>query len=315
MMAKNISLRIATWNVWHALSPYGWGWLGPVFMPRLESAREARLRPMRQVDALLGLRDSEYDIFCLQEINPIERRGPFLSEALGMRQIAMRCNAGIKFGKIGLPLHLSDGLLTLTGKAFRKRKTIRMTLSGKAYQWDAPFGLPVFFQLGERRCALMVESVVRGRKIAIVNLHIHNGPEKSKSIARRREGELQRLARALKHRAKEVDLLVVCGDFNSDSDSKAVGPLLELGLEDAAILSKAKQKPTWVPEKNALTRISARVALERYPGCSGWEDQPHVFDRIYLRSKQPLKKLSLARVCDGPLLSDHYGVLAELTLG
>ncbi|MFL5812482.1 MAG: endonuclease/exonuclease/phosphatase family protein [Bdellovibrionia bacterium] len=306
-------LRICTWNVWHALSPYGYGVFGPLLMPQLESSKEAQLRRIRQMETLTRLRKSESDIFCLQEINPIEKRRSLVAQELSMRDAAMRCNAGIKWGSMGLPLHLSDGLLTLTGKAFRKRKTVRITLSGKAYEWDTPFGVPLFMQLGERRCALLLETVWKSRKIAVVNLHLHNGTEVSHHHRTRRREELVRLARSLKRRSKDVDLLAVCGDFNCEADSSSMEPLWEIGLIDCAQLSATQQKITWDPQNNPATEISARLATERQDECRGWEDAPHIFDRIYVQAKVPLKKVGLKRVCDEPNLSDHYGVLAELT--
>jgi endonuclease/exonuclease/phosphatase family metal-dependent hydrolase len=293
---------VCTWNVWNALNPYGWGFLGPVVLPRLESREEARLREKRQMDALLRLRQSDLDVFCLQEINPIETRRSLMAESLAMRDGAMRCNAGIKLGQIGLPLHLSEGLLILTGKAFRKRKIVRVTLSGKAYEWETPLGVPLFVQLSERRCALMLETQWRGRQITIVNLHIHHGSESVRGNQIRRQEELARLARCLKRRAKDRDLLVVCGDFNSDANSPVVEPLLDLGLVDCATLTRKKQKVTWDPKRNPLIHT-----------LTGWEERSHTFDRIYVQSKAPLQKITLQRVLDEPMLSDHYGVLAEIT--
>jgi endonuclease/exonuclease/phosphatase family metal-dependent hydrolase len=282
-------------------------------MSRLESIEEARLRQAQQLEVLIRLRQSDYDVFCLQEANPVERRCRFLAEKLGMRDTIVRCNAGIKLGEFGLPLHLSEGLLTLTGKGLRKRKITRLTLSGKAYQWKTPLGASFFAQLAERRCALMVESTLEGRRVAVVNLHLHHGSDRVPGNAFRRKGEIARLAQFLKRRANEMDLLAVCGDFNCDADSEVIEPLLDLGLEDCAKWTRKKQKKTWDPDTNPLTRISARIALKKDRKNLDWEARPHVFDRIYLRSKTPLQKIDLKRVCDAPMLSDHYGVLAEIT--
>lgn len=316
-MSTKPTLRIGTWNVWHALnpygSPYGMRWLGPLLMPRLETRSDAKLRQIGQINALLGLRQSDFDVFCLQEINPIETRCDEVAQKLGMKPAWMRCNAGIKFGSFGLPLRLSDGLLTLTGRAFRRRKTVRIGLSGKSYEWQTPLGVPLFVQFEERRCAMMIESIVHGRKIAIVNLHLHSGPELQKRHRTRRKAELSRLARILARRASDADLLVVCGDFNCHANSKAMKPLLEIGLQDVASLAGSKQMITWDPEKNPLTQVSAQLALERFQECQGWEDKPHSFDRIYLRSQIPLKKVSVKRVFDEHPLSDHYGLMAEIT--
>jgi endonuclease/exonuclease/phosphatase family metal-dependent hydrolase len=286
-------------------------------MPKLESSKEAHLRQARQMEALIRLRKSESDIFCLQEINPIEKRRSLVAQELSMRDAVMRCNAGIKLGSFGLPLHLSDGLLTLTGEAFRKRKIVRIPLSGKSYEWHTPWGVPLFMQLGERRGALLLETEWRGRRIAVVNLHLHNGTDSSQTHRMRRREELARLARSLKRRtknvAKDVDLLAVCGDFNCEADSSSLEPLWEIGLIDCGQLGSKKQKITWDPKKNPLTQVSARLANQHEKDSHGWEDTPHTFDRIYVRTRVPLRKVELKRVCDQPMLSDHYGVLAELT--
>jgi endonuclease/exonuclease/phosphatase family metal-dependent hydrolase len=110
-----------------------------------------------------------------------------------------------------------------------------------------------------------------------------------------------------------VDLLAVCGDFNCESDSEALLPFSDLGLTDAATLSGVQQEKTWCPKTNRLTRGSAHAARAKFQGRAHWESVPHTFDRVYLRSKKPLKKVTLQRVCDDPMLSDHFGVLAEIS--
>ena len=301
------TLRICTWNTWHGLNPFQ----RPLMLP-LENPLARYLRWARQVEAIRELRQSKFDVFCFQEVNPLHSRLKKLERKLDLRGYGCLVNAGLRIGPVGFPPFLSEGLAILVDRGFKKRRTRELALSGTAREIHAPLGLDLIIQLEERRKALYFEANAGNVRVAIVNLHLHNGPSFLPDVKMRRKSEMSRLARFLRTRLPGVDLAVVCGDFNCDPDSRAMSPLLELGFRDAVELSgQAQQEPTWSPAENRWVRRSIEIADSE--DIRVWDSNPHAFDRIYLRTDLLLKKVRLRRVFDDSL-SDHFGLLAEVAL-
>jgi endonuclease/exonuclease/phosphatase family metal-dependent hydrolase len=149
----------------------------------------------------------------------------------------------------------------------------------------------------------------RSKKVAVVNLHLHHGPDTIEKNLARKKAEIQKLCQWLEPRLDGWDLLVVCGDFNGDPDSASVAPLLSLGLQDASHLAQVTQEPTWDPERNSIANKSH--TLVEAPEVSAWDAGKHVFDRVYLKSKQPLDSVGLTLIRE-PELSDHFAVSVEI---
>src|SRR4051794_29218822 len=105
------TLRICTWNTWHGLNPYQ-----KLLMPPLESPWARVWRRRRQIAALMGMRQSEFDVFCLQEVSPLRNRLRQLERKMRMRGYGCVVNSGLKLGPLGIPPLLSEGLVTLAGK-------------------------------------------------------------------------------------------------------------------------------------------------------------------------------------------------------
>ena len=84
-----------------------------------------------------------------------------------------------------------------------------------------------------------------------------------------------------------------------------------MGFKDSAELAGAVQAPTWDPRENPFAAESARLADG--PGTRDWDGAPHVFDRIYIKSRKPARvtRHSPFRL---PGLSDHFGTWIDLEL-
>lgn len=306
-----MKLRICTWNTWHGLNPYQ-----RVMMMPIEGLLARKERRIRQLAALREMHTSAWDIFCLQEVCPIQARRALLERALEMKSSGCGANVGVKFNGLGLPPFLSEGLVTLSGSGFRKRKATALTLSGSAREINLA-GLSMSFQLQERRRALIFEANAGSSRIAVVNLHLHHGPSTVAENAQRKFRELTRLVKWLKPRLKDWDLLAICGDFNNDPNARELEPLASLNLKDLAQLAGDKGSalsPTWAPQENPWAKQSSTLAGEMKDAVTrDWDGAEHRFDRIYLRSTLKPTKLVVERVFDATL-SDHFGVLAEVIL-
>lgn len=307
-----MKLRICTWNTWHGLNPYQ-----RILMLPMEGILARRQRRVKQLAAIRSMHQSEWDLFCFQEICPIGARRQLIERELNqtgliMKSSACASNVGVKLAGVGLPPFLSEGLVTLSGSGFRKRKATALTLSGSAREMKFA-GVALSFQLKERRRALVVEANAGSSRIAVVNLHLHHGPSTVSENALRKKNELKRLAKWLKPRMKDWDLLSICGDFNCDPEAPELAPLRDLELQDLGLLS-GEIRPTWAPMENPWAELSSSMAGKLKDEVTReWDGGSHRFDRIYFKSTTKPKKITCARVFDAEL-SDHFGVLGEITL-
>lgn len=299
-----LPIRLLSWNLWHGLNPYQ-----RVLMIPMESPVARRRRLKRQIEVLADWKNSPRDIICLQEVNPLKRQVRKLSAGLAMQGQGSVVNAGMKVARLGLPPFLEEGLATLSGSDFVNPKYTEITLSGQARELKGPFGVSVLLQLQERRKAFVFEAECQGRKLAVVNLHLHHGPDTVSENLERKKSEVEKLCQWLEPKLKEWDLIAVCGDFNCDANSVCVAPLLALGFQDAAKLAGVIQQPTWDPELNPIAGKSHR--LVESPEVQAWDAGKHVFDRVYVRSSFTLESVHLSLIRE-PDLSDHFIVAVEI---
>ncbi|MFI9270969.1 poly(A) polymerase [Kitasatospora sp. NPDC052896] len=133
----------------------------------------------------------------------------------------------------------------------------------------------------------------------------HLSSDHSERGADRRRAELAWLAEGLA--GLEGDL-VVLGDFNDGGDGPD-GPAAVLGLRDVwtEVHGPDDRAPTFDPGGNPLAAVSSLT------GRAGW------LDRVLLRAGGPRASAAVLRgelpSADGPFVSDHYGVEAELSFG
>ena len=299
------SLRILSWNLWHGLNPYQRYRMSP-----MQSPREHAERSRDQIQALVAWSQTDDEIVCLQEVNPLGRRFEELGTGIGREGGACLVNSGIKVGGFGIPRGLREGLATFGGAAISNPSFEQLTLSGGALEVGDGRGDPLLtFQTGERRKALLLEGMLGDRRVAVINLHLHHGPDTVAENLSRKRAELERLRGWIESRLERWALVAVCGDFNCESDSPCLEPLKRMGFGDVMEIAGLKQPPTWDPRENAFALESARLADE--PETQSWDGATHVFDRIYVRAQGPLEVTDHG-IFRQPQLSDHFGVWARV---
>jgi endonuclease/exonuclease/phosphatase family metal-dependent hydrolase len=277
------------------------------------------MRRIHQLERLKAWSTSPSDILCLQEVNPLRRHLQEIAQATRLMGEGTLVNAGIKLANIGLPPLLEEGLAIFAGCEFSGAEFSDHVLSGRLCERTLSLGSKLKFglslQLGEQRKALLFESHWKGKKIAVVNLHLHHGPDVIAANLVRKTHELHELSKWIRPQLDRWDFTVVCGDFNSDPDSSCLNPLRSMGFEDAADMKEASAKvapsPTWDPQFNPHIRNSLHLAPSTK--IRNWDGTPHRFDRFYIRSKQSPLKLALSQLRE-PELSDHYGSVLEVNL-
>jgi hypothetical protein len=312
-------IRIVTFNTWHGLDHRR-----PYLMLPLQSPMQTIQRYKNQTRALellfkkkpmTALRSSEaatLELCCLQELNPLELRFRAIKNALKARGHGARANAGIRAGYVGLPLFLNEGIATFFRGDLKEARWSSLALSGTAGERQGPFGIPLFFQLGERRVALKLRGMFDGLRVVVIQAHLHAGPGTGAASERRRS-EIARLAEwirpELNSGPRSCDLLLLAGDFNNDPDSDENSPLLELGLESPST------EITWSPKENPLCSLPAGGT--RSAEDVEWDASTHRFDRIYHWRAPVIDGSSwgckIQRVLDHGELSDHFGLMADVT--
>ncbi len=273
-------------------------------MSPMQTPAEHLARNAQQLEALKVLKKTPLDIFCLQEVNPLPFRLDEIEKALDLCGGSCVVNAGVKLGGFGLPPGLREGLAIIPGDGFENKNFHELTLSGSAKEFAQ-----MVFQLSERRKAFLFEGSFEGKKVGVVNLHLHHGPDTNSENLQRKKSELQRLAAWIETRMDSWDISAVCGDFNCVAESPAMEPLLSLGFQDTAQLAGIHMVPTWDPSVNAFAKLSSTEA--NTSETKTWDATPQVLDRIYLKTKVSPHQVSVTQIRE-PELSDHFGVCAEL---
>lgn len=333
------SLRVATVNFWSGLD-----YQGAITMGEYEpdSTREHRLEILIQ-----ELKQAAPDIVALQESNPVHEVASRLAGELDYDYIYQRTNGGVKLGSIGLPFNMNEGLVLLAKKGLNLKLVDVWDLS-KTF---GAFGNIFSFHFQDQNIALVGSVVLDGVEITLINTHITSAvPDDSLSRARlsallglqlvnaeQRESSFQRLRDEARKRAAETEALlagldqlqgkpfVLLGDFNATYES----PEIQLLLQKEQLVDVARVRgmdlPTWDAQGNGNVRYSLENKMNAdvmdLGGSLGtWYDSlSRRIDYVFLSSSfSPSDvgkvQLLLNRARNGLYASDHYGVMAEISL-
>ncbi len=334
------TLKVATFNLWSGLDYHGILSMGEYESP---IQRERRFRVM-----LKGLRTEHPDVIALQEANPAHGIASRLADSLGYDAIWQRVNGGLKFGPVGIPWNLNEGLVILA------RKELAIELDDV---WDLARGPGVFgngFSLHarEENIALVAKIRYLGVPIFLINVHMTSvvpvdslndatladilekeGIERSEGtkymLAYRRgekaiERQLDLLGHYITERTSGISKIVV-GDFNVPSSSPFMQRFLaKTKLFDANSLSKERVSNSWDPDKNFNIRYSRDSLDASHKRLSPlallgalYDGHPRNIDHILVDSvftgSSPWSVRTIFDVAeDGVFASDHYGLSAEI---
>ena len=334
------TLRLVTLNIWSGLEYSGFFAFGEV---EPGEQRDRRFRLL--VDELRRL---DPDVIALQEVNPVYDKAEVLAAALGYNSLYLRGNAGIKFGGLGIPWNLNEGLVILA------RRDLELQLvSGEDFSSGfGTTGNTFAFHFSGRPMGLAVRVRKEGVEVVIVNVHLGSmlpaDPEVKEMVpsatgagnAAAQAALLRRLEEGHRSQLEEADALrefvgalapgtptIVVGDLNATPDSPELTALRnELGLQDVALRLPAERSSTWDPIHNPNTAASTepwsskRAEEDPYDLLSSWYDtKPRRIDYILLsRHFGEAGVRSVTRCFDrevlGTYVSDHYALMAELDL-
>lgn len=263
------------------------------------------------------------EVFCLQEVNPVEQITKRLKEELGFEAFSLPVQVGIKAGHIGWPPLLNEGLALFWRGPLKDSRTESIYLSGQAQEISAPGGIPVTVQLEERRGAQLLTGVWKKRRFTFVNVHLHHGPAATGNAQRRAE-EVDRLMNFIEPFVAESDASFVCGDFNCEHGDSELAPLRAAGFEEI-LGGTGEPLYTWDPGINPRCRKNADLNDE--PENMKWDKARHQFDHIFFKArgkswgKRPDSRAPfvsrIERIFDtdayGAWVSDHFGLLVDVS--
>lgn len=319
-------LRILTQNLWHGLdhtNPYVM-WPAENFAVgwHRTQAQKTGLRALLETDANP---EQVLQVFCLQEINPLNRKLKNLKKDLSMEGVGVPINVGIRAGEISYPLFLQDGVGILWKGGLKNPQSESRILSGSASEWKtpAPLSIPVTLQLAERRGAILVSGEWAGKTFTFANLHLHNGSPAKKECSTRRSREVDTLMEWMDPWIQKSDATFISGDFNCEHGHAELSPLISAGFEEV-LTALGEPIATWDPKINPIAgaSLSKSDAQDRE-----WDSKAHQIDHIFYKAKgkswgkredsRPPWTFRVERVFDKPILgawaSDHFGLMAEIS--
>ena len=115
-------LKVLTANVWSGLDYRGTFSFGEYESAEIRDKRfEVLVKQIKQLDP---------DIIFTQESNPVGKFASKLADSLNFDEIHHVCNAGIKFGPLGIPSNFKEGLVILARKNLQLEEFNLLKLDG-----------------------------------------------------------------------------------------------------------------------------------------------------------------------------------------
>jgi endonuclease/exonuclease/phosphatase family metal-dependent hydrolase len=336
-------LRLLTINVWSGLDYIG-SW-------RMGEYEPADRRELRFQLLLAQIRQLDPDVVLLQEANPVSQFAARLSDSLSFDEIHQVCNAGIKFGPIGIPSNFKEGIAILARPTFGLKQYDVWKLSGS----PGLYGDILSIHFDESIFSIVGKIRVGETPVYIVNVHlvaaipIDSALGRSFSAYRDKEGlsaqeyesALQEWHEKAMYQTKEIARLreglselpanipvIVAGDFNATTDSPTLKNFLSDGrfFEAMDPLSSPGESTTWDPRINENINFSMSIvdargdAVDPYGRLSALYDAvPRKIDHIFLSSNFKREDAGPSRVVFDSAVnnihaSDHFGIAADIRM-
>lgn len=268
-------MKILTYNLWHGLDGQGW-----LRMGELEPSSRKKIRQNMQIKELLA---QEWDVACLQEVDPLPGRAEVLAKACEAQAYWQSDSAGVKVGGQGLPTNVHSGLCTLM-RGLTSSRVQSVKLSGTFTLITGWFS----WQLSESRYALLCDCLHPDwGRVLVVNTHLHHGIEPDAQLyqalkallkeagqeekvwpeleerllagEKRRREELSLLLRVIEKLKPRYGLIVLAGDLNARPESSLCQNMARAGFQDLCLQnSELARAFTWNPPCNKANSVFAQ---------------------------------------------------------
>ncbi len=335
-------LKVVTINIWSGLDYTGFF--------RFGEYETAKRRELRLQLLIAQLRRLDPDVICIQEANPVSEYSCRLADSLGFDEVHQVCNAGIKFGGVGLPTNFDEGIAILARRNLQLRYLPPWKLSGSF----GIYGGAITLNFDESEFAQVAQITVGGKAIYLVNVHLSAYPPDDRTIKEEIEKEIiegridsaeaQQLSEDISagagRRVEEVSELLdhlaefpagipvtMAGDFNSIQDSREMKLIGGRGEFSCVRDSAANAShPTWDPLRNPNIKFSTDLSAEgvndfsTFDRLSAMYDRvPRTIDYIFLNNRFTEGSTVEAHIAmdesrDSVFASDHFGVFAVIDM-
>ena len=306
-------LKILTINVWSGLDYHGTFKMGEY--------ETFEIRQKRFDSLVKQLKLLQPDIIFIQEANPVSKFASQLAEEINYDEIHTVCNAGIKFGPVGIPTNFKEGIVILANKHLMLEEKETIKLSGS-------FGIHgdlLTLHFDESTFALIGKIKINYSPLYIVNVHLSADPPTIEEGSARRKIEIERLKYAL---SKYEDFpMILGGDFNATINSEEIKSLLENNnFFDTFFKNNSNKIFSWNPQDNPNIKFSTNHFNANGEKLSDDEIMSAYYDTvvrkidyIFLNDKFSQDDVYHAQIVmdsllDGIHVSDHFGVLTTISL-
>ena len=348
-----VALTVLSYNLWHGMGPSKSG-----LYRSLETKAHRRAREARQLELLRRLAP---DVAVLQECNRALRRGPRLGTAMDAEFFYQPDSVGLKLFGVGLPMNMNGGLVTTIRRDLYPRRVDAISLTHPSYNLVRSWAS---LQVREERFALLTSiTTPDGRRILVVNTHLHDGVDASAELSdalnrliddakpsrevasevrrrfehdqRRRWREMNNLLGRIAELEVNYDAVVLAGDFNEAPGGDLTKLLNAKGYGDVwteahpdhpgftfdrirNVENHALQND--LPATRTIEDVSIEPAAKAAFLQRAAEDErrPRRLDYVWIKARGPARVRGAELVGlpgpDGPVASDHFGVLARIEL-
>ena len=341
-LAQKRTLKVLDINVWSGLT-----YKGTIKMGEYESERR---REKRFSALLIQIRASNPDVILIQEANPVVKYASRLGDSLSYDEIHFICNAGIKFGPLGIPSNLSEGQVILA----------RPELDLEEYDiWKHSGAIGINsdnlnIHFDESIYSLVGKIKIDDKPVLIVNTHLYSAlPMDSNLISvidnlhhdgrisdevyeeayddlldgyNRQKEEMKDLVERIKDLPVEMPV-IVGGDFNSAADSKLMNSFEKSGrVVNTLSYVKNSNKHSWDAASNTNALLELKYdrmhssSFNIHDSISAFYDTaPRTIDHIFVNNKfSPndilRSDITMDSLINGVHASDHFGIMSEIDL-
>jgi endonuclease/exonuclease/phosphatase family metal-dependent hydrolase len=334
------TLKILSINVWSGTDYTGFFNFG---------LYEDEERRAQRFDLLVKqIKSINPDVIFIQEANPVSSYSNQLADELGMDNVYIICNAGIKIFGFGPPQNFKEGISILAKKELNLSYHNTWKLAGSF----GLYGNLLTLHLDESVFALVTQIIINNTPIYLVNVHLSAEPPYNEKLVKEIEKEklfeneetekvvFEEWKKNSTNRIFQIEELlsniselpenipvIIGGDFNSTIDSPEMERFFSSNLFfDSFRKSNDKYGFTWFPDSNNNIDFSTRTINASDEKLSGTELISAYYDRVprridyifysrnFLEENIINSKVVLDKKENGFLPSDHFGILSEISL-
>lgn len=312
--AQNSDLKILTINVWSGLDYQGTFSYGEY---ESDKVREKRFQSL-----FTQIKKLDPDVIFTQETNPIGRFASRLADALDFDEIHQVCIAGIKFGPLGIPSNLKEGIVILTRKNLQLKEFDVWKLSGSL----GLYGDILSIHFDESIFALAGKIKINDTPIYLINVHLNAAPPHDLEGINRRKEEVKSLMEHISKSSKNYPV-ILAGDFNTIPESEEIQSLVNEGkFYDTFSKNIFSKEFTWNAEVNSNISFSTQhtdakgeLLNEKERLSANYDSVSRRIDYIFLNEKFSLDdvietEIVIDSLIDGVYASDHFGVYSKVKL-